>query len=291
MRAPLFGERRKAALEDIAILTGAKLISEDKSMALENASINDLGKAKKITITKDKTTIVAFDDTKELVKERVNKLKREVEMTESEYDKDKINERIAKLAGGVALIKVGAATETEMKYKKLRIEDSLNATKAAIEEGIVTGGGQTLIEISNELGTLIKSASQDLRTGINIVKDALLEPTKQIAKNAGFNVISIDEASKNSDILMLATPDEIQSKLYKNHIHNTLKSGSALAFAHGLNIHYGLIEPREDIDVFMIAPKGPGHTVRSEYQKGGGVPSLISVFQNLTLNYYRKKNQ
>ena len=102
----------------------------------------------------------------------------------------------------------------------------------------------------------------------------------------GLMSLSIDEASKNSDILMLATPDEIQGKLYKNHIHNNLKSGSALAFAHGLNIHYGLIEPREDIDVFMIAPKGPGHTVRSEYQKGGGVPSLISVFQNKSGNAF-----
>jgi len=169
VRAPLFGERRKAALEDIAILTGAKLISEDKSMTLDKVSINDLGKARKITITKDKTTIVAFEDTKDLVKARVETLKREVNITESEYDQDKINERIAKLAGGVALIKVGAATETEMKYKKLRIEDSLNATKAAIEEGVVSGGGQTLIEISDDLLNLSETSSDDIRTGINIV--------------------------------------------------------------------------------------------------------------------------
>ena len=187
VRAPSFGERRKAALEDIAILTGAKLISEDQSMKLDEVTLNDLGKAKKITISKDKTTIVAFDDTKDLVQARVEKLKREVEITESEYDKDKINERIAKLAGGVALIKVGAATETEMKYKKLRIEDSLNATKAAIEEGVVSGGGQTLIEISNELSNSRKEISDDLTTGIDIITNALLEPTKQIAKNAGFN--------------------------------------------------------------------------------------------------------
>lgn len=187
VRAPSFGERRKAALEDIAILTGAKLISEDQSMKLEEVTLSDLGKAKKITISKDKTTIVAFDDTKDLVQARVEKLKREEEITESEYDKDKINERIAKLAGGVALIKVGAATETEMKYKKLRIEDSLNATKAAIEEGVVSGGGQTLIEISNELSNSRKEISDDLTTGIDIITNALLEPTKQIAKNAGFN--------------------------------------------------------------------------------------------------------
>ena len=187
VRAPLFGERRKAALEDIAILTGGTLISEDKSMSLDSISINDLGKAKKISISKDKTTIVAFEDTKNLVNHRVEALKKEVLITDSEYDKDKINERIAKLSGGIALIKVGAATETEMKFKKLRIEDSLNATKAAIEEGVVTGGGQTLIEISEELANFKEELSDNLRTGIKIVLDSLKEPAKQIAKNAGFN--------------------------------------------------------------------------------------------------------
>merc|ERR1712224_670229 len=178
VRAPSFGERRKAALEDIAILTGSNLISEDKSMTLEKVTLNDLGKARKISITKDKTTIVAFEDTKNLVKERVEKLKNEVEITDTDYDKDKINERIAKLSGGVALIKVGAATETEMKYKKLRIEDSLNATRAAIEEGVVSGGGQTLIEISESLAKLDTKISLDQKTGIQIVAKALLEPTK-----------------------------------------------------------------------------------------------------------------
>ena len=187
VRAPSFGERRKAALEDIAILTGGNLISEDKSMTLDKVKITDLGKAKKITITKDKTTIVAFDDTKVLVKERVEKLKKELEITDSEYDRDKINERIAKLSGGVALIKVGAATETEMKYKKLRIEDSLNATKAAIEEGVVAGGGQTLIELSSYLENYNETISDDQKTGLEIVSKALLEPAKQIAKNGGFN--------------------------------------------------------------------------------------------------------
>ena len=187
VRAPSFGERRKAALEDIAILTGGNLISEDRSMSLDKVTINDLGKAKKITISKDKTTIVAFEDTKVSVKERVDKLKKEVEFTDLEYDKDKINERIAKLSGGVALIKVGAATETEMKYKKLRIEDSLNATKAAIEEGVVSGGGQTLIEISENLAKLDKKIPTDQNTGIQIVAQALKEPAKQIAINAGFN--------------------------------------------------------------------------------------------------------
>ena len=187
VRAPSFGERRKAALEDIAILTGSNLISEDKSMTLEKVTLKDLGKARKITITKDKTTIVAFEDTKDLVKERVEKLKNEVEITDTDYDKDKINERIAKLSGGVALIKVGAATETEMKYKKLRIEDSLNATRAAIEEGVVSGGGQTLIELSEHLESFNENLDPDQKTGLDIVAKALQEPAKQIAKNAGFN--------------------------------------------------------------------------------------------------------
>ena len=187
VRAPSFGERRKAALEDIAILTGGNLISEDKSMLLEKVSINDLGKAKKITISKDKTTLIAYEDTKNLVKERVEQLRKELNITDSEYDKDKINERIAKLSGGVALIKVGAATETEMKYKKLRIEDSLNATKAAIEEGVVAGGGHTLIELSEELLELKTTLDDDQITGIDIVSKALLEPAKQIARNGGFN--------------------------------------------------------------------------------------------------------
>jgi len=187
VRAPSFGERRKAALEDIAILTGSNLISEDKSMTLEKVTLNDLGKARKISITKDKTTIVAFEDTKDLVKERVEKLKNEVEITDTDYDKDKINERIAKLSGGVALIKVGAATETEMKYKKLRIEDSLNATRAAIEEGVVSGGGQTLIELSEHLESFNENLDPDQKTGLDIVAKALQEPAKQIAKNAGFN--------------------------------------------------------------------------------------------------------
>ena len=187
VRAPSFGERRKAALEDIAILTGGTLISEDKSMNLENATTTDLGKAKKITISKDKTTIVAFDDTKDFVKSRVEKLKKEIEITDSEYDKDKITERIAKLSGGVALIKVGAATETEMKYKKLRIEDSLNATKAAIEEGIVTGGGKTLIELAEGIDNINENLSTDQQLGLDIISRSLHEPAKQIANNGGFN--------------------------------------------------------------------------------------------------------
>ncbi len=187
VRAPSFGERRKAALADIAILTGGTLISEDKAMPLDQVQISDLGKARRVTITKESTTIVAIDDFKNEVSDRVKAIKRELENTDSEYDSDKLKERIAKLAGGVAVIKVGAPTETELKNKKLRIEDSLNATKAAIEEGTVAGGGYTLLELSNDLVNLTNKLDHDQKTGVEIVQKALLEPAKQIAQNAGEN--------------------------------------------------------------------------------------------------------
>jgi len=153
--------------------------------------------------------------------------------------------------------------------------------------------------IKNKIITIVGYGSQghahaaNLKdSGVMNVNVALKETSLSInkAKSAGFNIITIEEAAKTSDILMLATPDEIQGKLYRKNIHSFLKPGAALAFAHGLNIHYGLIEPRDDIDVFMIAPKGPGHTVRSEYLKGGGVPSLVSVFQNKSGNAFDVAN-
>ena len=187
VRAPSFGERRKAALADIAILTGGTLISEDKAMSLEKVQLSELGKARRITITKESTTIVANDNHKKEVAARVDAIKRELDATESEYDRDKLNERIAKLSGGVAVIKVGAPTETELKSRKLRIEDALNATRAAVEEGIVAGGGTTLIKLSNSLTSLTKELTGDQRTGVNIVKKALSAPARQIAINAGEN--------------------------------------------------------------------------------------------------------
>ena len=187
VRAPSFGERRKAALADIAVLTGGTLISEDKAMTLDKVELSDLGKARRITITKDSTTIVANDDHKNEVLSRVEAIKRELAQTESEYDRDKLNERIAKLAGGVAVIKVGAPTETELKNRKLRIEDALNATKAAVEEGVVAGGGTTLLKLSKGLSSLSHELSNDQRTGVEIIQKALSAPTKQIAINAGEN--------------------------------------------------------------------------------------------------------
>tara|TARA_Y100001968_G_scaffold200565_1_gene184105 strand:- start:68 stop:1798 length:1731 start_codon:yes stop_codon:yes gene_type:complete len=185
VRAPSFGERRKAALADIAILTGATLISEDKAMTVDKVQLSDLGKARRITITKEKTTIIANENHKKEVSERVEAIKRELRETDSDYDRDKLNDRIAKLAGGVAVIKVGAPTETELKNRKLRIEDALNATRAAVEEGIVAGGGATLLQLSNSLIDLSNHLTGDQKTGAQIVQKALSAPAKQIAINAG----------------------------------------------------------------------------------------------------------
>jgi chaperonin GroEL len=187
VRAPGFGDRRKAMLEDIAILTGATVISEDRAMTLDKATLADLGHAHRITISKDETTIVAADDQRGAVTDRVAAIKRELEATDSDYDREKLNERIAKLAGGVAVIKVGAPTETELRNRKLRIEDALNATRAAIDEGIVGGGGSTLIQLTEELGALASRCDGDIRTGVEIVQRALAAPARQIAINAGAN--------------------------------------------------------------------------------------------------------
>ena len=187
VRAPSFGERRKAALADIAILTGGTVISEDRAMTLDKVTLSDLGKARRITISKESTTIVANEDHRNAVADRVASIKRELDATDSDYDKEKLNERIAKLAGGVAVIKVGAPTETELKNRKLRIEDALNATRAAVEEGIVAGGGSTLLQLSDNLDSLAASLSGELRTGVEIVQRALTAPVHQIAANAGRN--------------------------------------------------------------------------------------------------------
>jgi chaperonin GroEL len=187
VKAPGFGDRRKAMLEDIAILTGGKMISEDLGIKLENVTWDDLGNAKKIVINKDDTTIVVddSDDSKhEAVLGRVGQIKRQIEDTSSDYDREKLQERLAKLVGGVAQIKVGAATETEMKEKKARVEDALHATKAAVEEGIVPGGGVALLRAQKALDKL--QLEGDLQIGARIVKRAIEEPLRQIAANAGF---------------------------------------------------------------------------------------------------------
>jgi chaperonin GroEL len=183
VKAPGFGDRRKAMLEDIAILTGGKAITEDLGIKLENIKVEDLGKAKKITIDKDNTTIVEGAGTTAAIEGRVKQIRTQVEDTTSDYDREKLQERLAKLVGGVAIIKVGAATETEMKEKKARVEDAMHATKAAVEEGIVPGGGVALLRASKALEGL--KLTGDQLVGLNIVKRAIEEPMRHIASNAG----------------------------------------------------------------------------------------------------------
>jgi chaperonin GroEL len=196
VKAPGFGDRRKAMLEDIAVLTGGTLITEDAGLKIDAAKLEMLGKARRITITKDNTTIVA-EGNEAPVKERVNQIRRQMEETESSYDKEKLQERLAKLSGGVAVIKVGAATETEMKDRKLRLEDAINATKAAVEEGIVPGGGTTLAHLAPALETWANGNLQaEELTGALIVARALTAPLKRIAENSGQNGAVVAERVK-----------------------------------------------------------------------------------------------
>lgn len=183
VKAPGFGDRRKAMMEDIAILTGGKFISEDLGIKLENVELEDMGQAKKVKIGKEKTTIVEGLGKKEDIEARVNQIKKQIEETESDYDREKLQERLAKLAGGVAVIKVGAATETELKERKMRVEDALNATRAAVEEGIVPGGGTALLDAVHVLDKV--DVKGDEVVAINIVRRAVEEPVRQIATNAG----------------------------------------------------------------------------------------------------------
>ena len=199
VKAPGFGDRRKAMLEDIAILTGGQLITEDAGLKLDSTKLDMLGKARRITLTKDNTTIVAEGNDKE-VKARCEQIRRQMEETDSSYDKEKLQERLAKLAGGVAVVKVGAATETEMKDRKLRLEDAINATKAAVEEGIVPGGGTTLAHLSPQLETWANDSLKDEElTGALIVARSLAAPLKRIAENAGQNGAVIAERVKEKD--------------------------------------------------------------------------------------------
>ena len=199
VKAPGFGDRRKAMLEDIAILTGGQMFTEELGIKLENVTVQMLGQAKRVTVTKDSTTIVVGDEHKDAVAERVKLIKRQIETSDSEYDKEKLQERLAKLAGGVAVIEVGAASEVELKEKKLRIEDALNATRAAKEEGIVPGGGVALVRVMQALAEKLektKFESDDEKIGFRIMLDSLHIPLKQIADNAGLKGEVVVEAVK-----------------------------------------------------------------------------------------------
>jgi len=198
VKAPGFGDRRKDMLQDMAVLTGGQVIASDLGMELKDATIDMLGSARQVKISKENTIIVDGAGTTEALKDRVNQLKNEMENTTSEYDKEKYQERLAKLSGGVAVIKVGAATETEMKEKKLRIEDALNATRAAVEEGIVAGGGVSFVAAAKAVEKLLAKAEGDERTGISTIYSALMSPIKQIAENAGLEGAVILEKVQSS---------------------------------------------------------------------------------------------
>ncbi|HVE12246.1 MAG TPA: chaperonin GroEL [Elusimicrobiota bacterium] len=199
VKAPGFGDRRKAMLEDIAILTGGKAITEDLGIKLENLKLDDLGRAKKVVVTKDNTTLIDGAGKSATIEGRIKQIRAQIEETTSDYDREKLQERLAKLAGGVAVIKVGAATETAMKEKKARVEDALNATRAAVEEGIVPGGGVALLRASTALDTL--KLSGDEATGVDIVRRALEEPLRQIVQNAGLEgSIVVEKVRSSKDV-------------------------------------------------------------------------------------------
>ncbi|WP_288759869.1 chaperonin GroEL [uncultured Veillonella sp.] len=197
VKAPGFGDRRKAMLEDIAILTGGTVITEDMGRKLDSVDLIDLGSARQVRVTKDETVIIDGVGDSEAIKQRVSQIRGQLDETTSEFDREKLQERLAKLSGGVAVIEVGAATEVELKDKKLRIEDALNATRAAVEEGIVAGGGTTFIDIVSALDNLHEEG--DVQTGINLVKRAVEEPLRQIAYNAGLEGSVVVEKVKNTD--------------------------------------------------------------------------------------------
>lgn len=199
VKAPGFGDRRKAMLDDIAILTGATVISEELGYDLKTATIDMLGTARTVKVDKDNTTIVEGAGNSQLIKDRVGQIKKQIEDTTSDFDKEKLMERLAKLSGGVAVIQVGAATETELKERKLRIEDALNATRAAVEEGIVVGGGVALVNVIPAVEALLETTEGDERTGVRIIRRALEEPLRQIAENAGLEGSVIVEKVINSD--------------------------------------------------------------------------------------------
>jgi len=216
VKAPGFGDRRKAMLEDIAILTGGKVISEDLGIKLENVKLEDLGRAKKVTIDKDNTTIVEGNGKQGDIEGRVKTLRAQIDETSSDYDREKLQERLAKLVGGVAVIKVGAATETEMKEKKARVEDAMHATRAAVEEGIVPGGGVTLVRAAKALEKFQVNNGEgdpDEQIGVNIVRRALEEPLRQIVQNAGKEGAVIVErvrSEKNENIGFNAATEEYE---------------------------------------------------------------------------------
>lgn len=231
VKAPGFGDRRKAMLEDLAILTGAQVITDDLGLKLKDASLDMLGTANKVEVTKDHTTVVDGNGDENNIDARVGQIKAQIEETDSEFDKEKLQERLAKLAGGVAVIKVGAASETELKERKLRIEDALNSTRAAVEEGIVAGGGTALVNIYQKVSEI--KAEGDVETGVNIVLKALQAPVRQIAENAGLEGSIIVERLKHAEagVGFNAATNEWVNMLEEGIVDPTKVTRSALQHA------------------------------------------------------------
>jgi chaperonin GroEL len=200
VKAPGFGDRRKEMLRDIAVLTGGQVISDELGLDLKDVRLDQLGKARQVKVQKENTIIVDGAGSPDEIKKRINSIKSQIEETTSDFDREKLQERLAKLAGGVAVIQVGAATETEMKEKKLRIEDALAATKAAVEEGIVAGGGTAYVDAIPKVAALLDQVQGDERTGVQIIVKALEEPVRQIAANAGLEGSVIVDKVKNSEV-------------------------------------------------------------------------------------------
>lgn len=267
VKAPGFGDRRKAMLEDIAILTGGQVISEERGFTMENVSIELLGKAEKVVIDKDNTTIVngAGDDAQ--IKARVNQIKAQLESTTSDYDREKLQERLAKLAGGVAVLYVGAASEVEMKEKKDRVDDALHATRAAVEEGIVAGGGVALVRAIESLNSL-SGANQDENTGIKIVKRAIEEPLRQIVANAGGegSVIVAKVAEGKADFGYNAKTDEFVNMLEVGIIDPTKVTRVALENAASVA---GMLLTTECVITEIPKPEAPMPPM------GGGMPGMM----------------
>ncbi len=260
VKAPGYGERRKEMLRDIAILTGGKVISEELGFKLENTRLEDLGRAKKVIITKDDTTIVEGYGNPEEIKARIEQIKKQIEETKSDYDREKLQERLAKLSGGVAIIYVGAATEAEMKEKKMRIEDAVNATKAAVEEGIVPGGGVALLRTIPALEDLeSKEENDDRKLGIRIVKQAIHEPARMIANNAGYEGNLIVE------------------KIKEKHRENP-------------NIGFNALTG-EFVDMFEAGIIDPTKVVRSAIQNAASVSGLLLTTEAVVVEIKEQKKE
>ncbi|HYR88997.1 MAG TPA: chaperonin GroEL [Terriglobia bacterium] len=224
VKAPAFGDRRKAIMEDIATVTGGRAITEDLGIKLENVGMEDLGRAKKVTIDKDNTTIIEGGGKRGAVEGRIRQLRTQIDETTSDYDREKLQERLAKLAGGVAVVRVGAATETEMKELKARVEDALHATKAAVEEGIVPGGGTALLRTQKAVDKLVKSLEGDLRTGALIIRRVLEEPMRMIAENAGHDgavIIEKVRADSNPSVGFNAEEEKVEDLVQSGVIDPT----------------------------------------------------------------------